>query len=53
MINAIAFDLDTTLTESKSNMTPEMGGLLGRLLQKMPVAVMSGGSYAQFQKQTL
>lgn len=51
MINAITFDLDTTLTESKSNMTPEMGSLLMRLLQKMPVAVMSGGSYAQFQKQ--
>ncbi|MEK7144300.1 MAG: HAD-IIB family hydrolase [Patescibacteria group bacterium] len=51
MITAIVFDLDTTLTESKSNMTPEMGGLLARLLQKMPVAVMSGSSYAQFQKQ--
>jgi len=50
---ATIFDLDGTLTESKSAMTPEMGALLARLLEKMPVAVMSGGALVQFQKQLL
>ncbi len=49
--SAIIFDLDGTLAESKTPITPEMGTALKRLIQKMPVAVMSGGSYAQFQKQ--
>lgn len=53
MTNALIFDLDGTLAESKAPLTPEMGALLARLLQKMPVAIMSGGSYAQFQKQLL
>lgn len=47
------FDLDGTLTESKSALTPEMGSTLARLLAAMPVAVMSGGAYVQFQKQFL
>jgi HAD superfamily hydrolase (TIGR01484 family) len=50
---AIAFDLDGTLAESKSPLTPLMGTLLAKLTTKMPVAVMSGGSFAQFQKQFL
>jgi phosphomannomutase len=50
---AIIFDLDGTLTESKSLLTPQMGIVLAQLLMKMPVAIMSGGSYAQFQKQLL
>lgn len=53
MTKALIFDLDGTLTESKSALTPEMGALLARLLARMPVAIMSGGSYAQFQKQLL
>ncbi len=53
MIKALIFDLDGTLAESKSPMTAEMGATLARLLERMPVAVMSGGSYAQFQKQML
>lgn len=51
MTNTIIFDLDGTLTVSKSPLTPEMGILLARLMLKMPVAIMSGGSYAQFEKQ--
>ena len=47
----IIFDLDGTLTESKAALTPEMGTTLARLMAKIPVAIMSGGSYAQFQKQ--
>jgi phosphomannomutase len=53
MTHAIIFDLDGTLTESKAPLTKEMGALLARLIVKMPVAIMSGGSYAQFQKQLL
>lgn len=50
---AIIFDLDGTLTVSKSALTEEMGLLLAKLIEVVPVAVMSGGSYAQFQKQFL
>jgi phosphomannomutase len=53
MYKLIIFDLDGTLTKSKAPLTPEMGILLARLITTMPVAVMSGGSYAQFQKQFL
>ncbi|HUY05352.1 MAG TPA: HAD-IIB family hydrolase [Candidatus Paceibacterota bacterium] len=53
MPHALIFDLDGTLAESKSPMTAEMGAVLARLMLAMPVAVMSGGSYAQFQKQML
>ena len=53
MPKAAIFDLDGTLTESKSAMTPEMGALLARLMGKMPVAIMSGGALVQFQKQLL
>lgn len=49
----VAFDLDGTLAESKQRMSPEMGELLARLLQKMPVAVMSGAAYYLFENQFL
>lgn len=53
MYKLIVFDLDGTLAESKSPLSREMGALLARLLSEMPVAVMSGGAYAQFEKQLL
>lgn len=49
----IAFDLDGTLTESKSNLDKEMASLLCALLKKRKVAVMGGGNHKQFQKQFL
>jgi phosphomannomutase len=49
----IAFDLDGTLAESKQPITPQMGELLGKLLGKMPVAVMSGAGFPQFKLQFL
>lgn len=49
----IAFDLDGTLAESKQPVSAEMGELLSRLLEKIPVAIMSGASFAQFEKQVL
>lgn len=52
-IDAVAFDLDSTLAESKSPVTESMGEKLALLLARMPVAVMSGGSWEQFKKQLL
>lgn len=47
----LAFDLDGTLAESKQRVSAEMGELLSRLTQKMPVAVMSGAGFPQFERQ--
>ena len=47
----VAFDLDDTLAPSKSELDPRMGALLGRLLAVVPVAVISGGQFGQFETQ--
>ncbi|MEK7114621.1 MAG: HAD-IIB family hydrolase [Patescibacteria group bacterium] len=47
----IIFDLDGTLTESKSDMDVKTAKLILRLLQKKLVAVIGGGNYNQFKKQ--
>ncbi len=49
----IAFDLDDTLAPSKSPLDPRMGQLLVRLLEVVPVCVISGGQIAQFQSQLI
>ena len=49
----IVFDLDGTLTESKSAMDEKMAILLGKLLEKTPVAVIGGGKFDSFQTQLL
>ena len=49
----VAFDLDGTLAESKQRVTPQMGELLAKLLTLMPVALLSGGSWKQFESQLL
>lgn len=49
----IVFDLDGTLAETKSDLDKDTADLLSRLLVKYPVAVIGGGSYAQFQRQFL
>jgi len=46
----IVFDLDGTLAESKSEVDPEMSGLLHDLLAIVKVAVISGGGWPQFEK---
>jgi phosphomannomutase len=51
MKQLIVFDLDGTLAESKSAIDAEMSGLLGALLATVPVAVISGGGFPQFQTQ--
>jgi HAD superfamily hydrolase (TIGR01484 family) len=53
MKRLFVFDLDGTLAESKSILTPDMAALLGRLLQMGQVAVISGGAWPQFEKQLL
>jgi len=47
----IAFDLDGTLAESKTEMSPEMADLLAKLTQIKKVAIISGGSFGQFERQ--
>lgn len=49
----IAFDLDGTLAESKQKIGDEMAGLLGQLLARVSVAVISGGDWPQFEKQVV
>lgn len=49
----IAFDLDGTLSASKSPITDDMSDLLDRLLEKYQVCVMSGGKFEQFETQFL
>jgi HAD superfamily hydrolase (TIGR01484 family) len=53
MKKLIVFDLDGTLAESKSPLDAEMAALLGRLLEVVKVAVISGGAWAQYEKQVL
>ena len=49
----IVFDLDGTLTESKSDMDEEMAGLIERLLERKLVAVIGGAKYDTFRRQFL
>lgn len=52
-LRALVFDLDGTLAESKSSMTKVMGNALSVLMKKIPIAIISGGSFPQFEKQLL
>jgi HAD superfamily hydrolase (TIGR01484 family) len=49
----IIFDLDGTLTKSKSDLDQEMGSLICELLRLRYVAVTSGCSFQQFENQFL
>lgn len=49
----IVFDLDGTLTESKSDIDSEMAALLGQLLETKKVAIIGGGKFESFQRQLL
>lgn len=53
MKQLLIFDLDGTLAESKSELSMDMAALLEEALFKFSVAVISGGNYAQFEKQFL
>lgn len=47
----IVFDLDGTITESKSPMDAEMADLFERLLTRINIAIISGGAFEQFERQ--
>lgn len=49
----VGFDLDGTLAESKQPVSVETGELLAQLLSVMPVAIMSGAGFNQFELQFL
>ena len=49
----VIFDLDGTLTETKSPMDGEMTGLFRQLLEKKRVAVISGGGFGQLKNNCL
>lgn len=53
MKSLMVFDLDGTLAKSKSPLETDMADLLEKLMAVMKVAVISGGAWAQFEKQLL
>jgi len=52
-LKAVIFDLDDTLAPSKSSMDPAMSAALARLLERVPVCIISGGRFEQFEAQAL
>jgi phosphomannomutase len=52
-IRAVIFDLDGTLAPSKSPIAESTARLLTRLLDRVEVCIISGGTYSQFQTQVL
>jgi HAD superfamily hydrolase (TIGR01484 family) len=50
-VRLVAFDLDDTLAPSKAPLDPRMAELLVQLLDVVPVCVISGGQFGQFQSQ--
>jgi HAD superfamily hydrolase (TIGR01484 family) len=49
----IAFDLDDTLAPSKSPLPQAMSDVLIRVLERVPVAIISGGQIEQFRTQVV
>jgi phosphomannomutase len=52
-LRVVAFDLDDTLTESKSKIDQHMAGLLGELLARLDVCIITGGMFEQIEAQVL
>lgn len=52
-MKALVFDLDDTLAPSKSPIDASMATALVSLLQRLPVCIISGGRFEQFQAQVL
>lgn len=53
MPKLVAFDLDDTLAPSKSPLPDAMRDALLALLEKRPVAIISGGQFGQFESQVI
>ncbi len=49
----IAFDLDDTLAPSKGSLPAPMSKSLANLVKQVPISIISGGRFAQFQSQLL
>ena len=49
----ITFDVDGTLTPSKSSITPEMANLVKELMKQKMVVAISGARFEQFKNQFL
>lgn len=47
------FDIDNTLTESRAPISKNLARLLSKLIDEMPVAIISGGSRQDFEKQVI
>lgn len=52
-LRMMAFDLDDTLTVSKSKIDQHMADLLGELLGRLDVCIITGGTFEQIQTQVL
>ena len=52
-MKTFVFDLDGTLAESKAPLDAEMASLIGKLLDNHNVAIISGASWKQIQKQVI
>jgi phosphomannomutase len=52
-LRVVAFDLDDTLTVSKSKIEQHMADLLGELLARLDVCIITGGTFEQIQSQVL
>lgn len=52
-LRVVAFDLDDTLTVSKSRIDQHMADLLGELLARLDVCIITGGTFEQIQAQVL
>ena len=52
-LRVVAFDLDDTLTVSKSKIDQHMADLLGELLGRLDVCIITGGTFEQIQAQVL
>ena len=52
-LRVVAFDLDDTLTVSKSKIDQHMADLLGELLARRDVCIITGGTFEQIEAQVL
>ena len=53
MKKIIGFDLDDTLTITKSPISDRMAGILSQLLENYDVCVITGGTFQQIKKQVI
>lgn len=52
-LRVVAFDLDDTLTVSKSKVDQHMADLMGELLARLDVCIITGGRFEQIEVQVL